>query len=154
MKCKCREAHSLIACALASAGLLAAAPVVAGGLSLYEIGTEDVGLASAGYTARAQDASTVFTNPAGMTRLEGTQATWAGRCSTAPSRSASGREPRRRSAAEMADTHRLVSGRRRLLLLQRVARRQARFRRHRQFRPVARVRLQFGSAGITSRKAR
>ena len=28
---------------------------------------------SAGYNARAQDASTVFTNPAGMTRLEGTQ---------------------------------------------------------------------------------
>ena len=32
-----------------------------------------VGLAAAGYAARAQDASTVFTNPAGMTRLEGTQ---------------------------------------------------------------------------------
>lgn len=47
----------------------------AGGLSLYEVGTADVGLASAGYTARAQDASTVFTNPAGMTRLEGTQVT-------------------------------------------------------------------------------
>ncbi len=38
-----------------------------------KIGTADVGLASAGYGARAQDASTVFTNPAGMTRLEGTQ---------------------------------------------------------------------------------
>ena len=38
-----------------------------------EVGTADVGLASAGYTARAQDASTVFTNPAGMTRLDGTQ---------------------------------------------------------------------------------
>ena len=32
-----------------------------------------MGLASAGYSARAQDASTVLTNPAGMTRLEGTQ---------------------------------------------------------------------------------
>ena len=41
----------------------------AGGLLLYEVGTADVGLASAGYSARAQDASTVFTNPAGMTRL-------------------------------------------------------------------------------------
>ena len=41
----------------------------AGGISLYEVGTADVGLASAGYTARAQDASTVFTNPAGMARL-------------------------------------------------------------------------------------
>lgn len=47
----------------------------AGGLLLYEIGTADVGLASAGYTARAQDAATVFTNPAGMTRLEGDQIT-------------------------------------------------------------------------------
>ncbi len=43
----------------------------AGGASLYEIGTPDLGLASAGYAARAQDAATLFTNPAGMTRLEG-----------------------------------------------------------------------------------
>ena len=43
---------------------------LAGGLYLYEIGTPDVGLAAAGYAARAQDPSTVFTNPAGMTRLE------------------------------------------------------------------------------------
>ncbi len=42
----------------------------AGGLYLYEIGGPDVGLAAAGYAARAQDASTAFTNPAGMTRLE------------------------------------------------------------------------------------
>ena len=47
----------------------------AGGISLYEVGTADVGLASAGYSARAQDASTVFTNPAGMTRLAGDQLT-------------------------------------------------------------------------------
>ena len=47
--------------------------VSAGGISLYEVGTADVGLASAGYTARAQDAATVFTNPAGMTRLDGDQ---------------------------------------------------------------------------------
>jgi long-chain fatty acid transport protein len=47
----------------------------AGGISLYEVGTADVGLASAGYTARAQDASTVFTNPAGMARLAGDQFT-------------------------------------------------------------------------------
>jgi long-chain fatty acid transport protein len=45
----------------------------AGGLLVYEVGTADVGLASAGYRARAQDASTVLTNPAGMTRLDGTQ---------------------------------------------------------------------------------
>lgn len=55
------------------AGALASGPAAAGGMIAYEIGTADVGLASAGYNARAQDASTVFTNPAGMTRLEGTQ---------------------------------------------------------------------------------
>ena len=38
----------------------------AGGISLYEIGTPDVGLAAAGFAVRAQDASTVFTKPAGM----------------------------------------------------------------------------------------
>jgi long-chain fatty acid transport protein len=42
----------------------------AGGLYLYELGTPDVGAAAAGWAARAQDAATVFTNPAGMTRLE------------------------------------------------------------------------------------
>ncbi len=54
---------------------LAATQARAGGILLYEVGTADVGLASAGYTARAQDASTVFTNPAGMTRLAGNQLT-------------------------------------------------------------------------------
>jgi long-chain fatty acid transport protein len=44
-----------------------------GGLSLYEIATPDVGLASAGYAARAQDASTLFRNPAGMSLLPGSQ---------------------------------------------------------------------------------
>jgi long-chain fatty acid transport protein len=43
----------------------------AGGINLYEIGTPDVGLASAGYAARAQDASTLFKNPAGMSLLDG-----------------------------------------------------------------------------------
>jgi long-chain fatty acid transport protein len=45
----------------------------AGGIELYEIGTPDVGLASAGYSARAQDASTLFKNPAGMSYLKGVQ---------------------------------------------------------------------------------
>ncbi len=44
-------------------------------MTLYEVGTAGAGLASAGYSARAQDASTVFTNPAGMTRLGGDQLT-------------------------------------------------------------------------------
>ena len=55
------------------AGPLAAGPVLAGGMIAYEVGTADVGLASAGYNARAQDPSTVLTNPAGMTRLDGKQ---------------------------------------------------------------------------------
>jgi long-chain fatty acid transport protein len=49
---------------------IALPPAQAGGLYLYELGTPDVGAAAAGWAARAQDASTVFTNPAGMTRLE------------------------------------------------------------------------------------
>jgi len=44
-----------------------------GGIALYEITTPDVGLAAAGYAARAQDASTVYRNPAGMSLLEGSQ---------------------------------------------------------------------------------
>ena len=48
-------------------------PAAAGGLSLYEIGTSDVGLASAGWAARAQDPATLLKNPAGMSRLEGNQ---------------------------------------------------------------------------------
>ena len=43
---------------------------LAGGFFLYEVGTPDVAMASAGYVSRAQDASTVFTNPAVMTRLD------------------------------------------------------------------------------------
>lgn len=43
----------------------------AGGLYLYEIGTPDMFTAGAGWAARAQDAATVFTNPAGMARLKG-----------------------------------------------------------------------------------
>ena len=42
----------------------------AGGLYLYEVGSPDVGLAGAGYAARADDAATAFTNPAGMTRID------------------------------------------------------------------------------------
>ncbi len=41
----------------------------AGGINLYEISSTDTRLASAGWSARAEDPSTVFTNPAGMTRL-------------------------------------------------------------------------------------
>lgn len=45
----------------------------AGGIYMYEIGTSDLGFAAAGTAARAEDASTLFGNPAGMTRLAGDQ---------------------------------------------------------------------------------
>ncbi|HMK73029.1 MAG TPA: outer membrane protein transport protein [Myxococcaceae bacterium] len=45
----------------------------AGGLFLYEVGTSDIGFASAGYAARANAPVTLLTNPAGMTRLDGIQ---------------------------------------------------------------------------------
>jgi len=43
------------------------------GLWLYEMGTPDVGTASAGMASRANDAATAFANPAGMTRLNESQ---------------------------------------------------------------------------------
>lgn len=49
----------------------------AGGLYLYEIGTSDLGFAGAGSAARAADASTLYTNPAGMTQLSGDHITGA-----------------------------------------------------------------------------
>jgi len=45
----------------------------AAGFLFYELGTPEVGLASAGYSARARSPSTLLTNPAGMTLVDGTQ---------------------------------------------------------------------------------
>ena len=56
-----------------ASGALLNQSVQAGGIDLYEISTGDVGLASAGSAAAALDASTLFKNPAGMSRLEGGQ---------------------------------------------------------------------------------
>ena len=55
--------------------LTLSAPVgaLAGGLTMYEIGTADTGLAAAGYAARAGDPGTILTNPAGMTHLKESQ---------------------------------------------------------------------------------
>lgn len=61
--------------ALIAIGFGGAPTADAGGISLYELGTADVGLAAAGFAARAQDAATVYTNPAGMTRLSGSHLT-------------------------------------------------------------------------------
>jgi long-chain fatty acid transport protein len=51
--------------------LVSSAALAAGGMSVMELGTGDLGLAGAGYAARAQDAATAYTNPAGMTRIKG-----------------------------------------------------------------------------------
>ena len=58
--------------------LLVSAHSQAGGLYLYETGTDDLGLASAGMAARAQDATVQFMNPAGLSHLEGRHLTLAG----------------------------------------------------------------------------
>lgn len=55
--------------ALVFSGLLLSPLSHASALYFYEIGTEDTALAGAGQAARAQDASTIATNPAGLTRL-------------------------------------------------------------------------------------
>jgi long-chain fatty acid transport protein len=48
-------------------------PAAGAGLWLYEMGTPDVGTASAGMASRASDGGTAFANPAGMTRLSESQ---------------------------------------------------------------------------------
>jgi long-chain fatty acid transport protein len=45
----------------------------AGGIMLYEIGSDNTGLVNAGAAARAQGPSTIASNPAGLSYLEGTQ---------------------------------------------------------------------------------
>ncbi len=69
---KTKTILSVLSLALAG-GAFTLPSALAGGLELYEIATPDVGLASAGYAACAQDAATVFKNPAGMSLLPGTQ---------------------------------------------------------------------------------
>jgi long-chain fatty acid transport protein len=66
---------SRLAIIIGAVAVLLGAPasIRAAGIQLYEIATPDVGLASAGYSARAQDASTLFKNPAGMSRLDSAQ---------------------------------------------------------------------------------
>ena len=65
-----------IACSavlLAGGVALSAAPAMAAGFWIYEMGTPDLGTASAGRAASAKDAATVFGNPAGMTSLDRSQ---------------------------------------------------------------------------------
>lgn len=56
-----------------AAALLNPAAAWAGGLGIYEVGSPDLGTAAAGRAALAEDASTAWGNPAGMTRLKGSQ---------------------------------------------------------------------------------
>ncbi|MDF9773865.1 OmpP1/FadL family transporter [Pseudomonas baetica] len=63
---------ALPACTLLA---LCCQPAWAGGILLYEVGTDNVGLANAGAAARAQGPSTIASNPAGMSYLPGTQIT-------------------------------------------------------------------------------
>ena len=59
--------------ALVASGMLSASPAMAAGFWIYEMGTPDLGTASAGRAASAKDAATVFGNPAGMTSLDRSQ---------------------------------------------------------------------------------
>jgi long-chain fatty acid transport protein len=68
-----RQTKGLVLIATIAGASCVPLPASAGGLSLYEISTPDVGLASAGYAAGAKDATTLFKNPAGMSMLNGPQ---------------------------------------------------------------------------------
>jgi long-chain fatty acid transport protein len=65
----CRNLFLTLLCVL-----FTATSVQAGALALYEQATPDMGVGSAGRQAAAQDASTASGNPAGMTRLDRSQA--------------------------------------------------------------------------------
>ncbi|MGO9603191.1 MAG: OmpP1/FadL family transporter [Candidatus Binataceae bacterium] len=67
----CKVLHIFLVASLLL--LTAVQSAQAAGLALYETGAPDLGTASAGRAAMAADASTVATNPAGMTLLDRTQ---------------------------------------------------------------------------------
>ncbi len=68
-----KSARIKILCCLVLAAFFVGGNAWAGGVMLYQFGQPDIGYGNAGYAARAQDASTVFTNPAGMCRLASSQ---------------------------------------------------------------------------------
>lgn len=67
-KCFCKD---LTASAMGAGLLLVANAVNAAGFALYEQAASGIGNAMAGAGAIAEDASTIFFNPAGLTRLDG-----------------------------------------------------------------------------------
>jgi len=66
------------ACLVAGLSAGVTPSLLAGGFSLSEQGVKGLGNAFAGAAASAEDASTVYFNPAGMVRLEGNQVSLAG----------------------------------------------------------------------------
>lgn len=67
------RAFSVSASLATLAAASATAPALAGGFQIKEYSARDLGLAQAGNTTLAADATTVFSNPAGMTKLDGLQ---------------------------------------------------------------------------------
>ncbi|WP_137819690.1 OmpP1/FadL family transporter [Pseudomonas sp. 2FG] len=65
--------HALPISALTLLTLCCSQQSQAGGIMLYEYATDNVGLANAGAAARAQGPSTIASNPAGLSYLDGTQ---------------------------------------------------------------------------------
>lgn len=63
----------LLAAMIAASALSSTGPAHAGGFALREQGVSGLGNAYAGAAAVAEDASTIFYNPAGMARLRGNQ---------------------------------------------------------------------------------
>lgn len=57
----------------AALSLSAAAPALADGFKLSEYSSRDFGMANSGYAALASDPSTIWSNPAGLSRLDGLQ---------------------------------------------------------------------------------
>jgi long-chain fatty acid transport protein len=69
----CGHTHYGVLVAAVMTAMLATTGTNAGGLFLYEMATPDLGTASAGRAAAAENAATAFGNPAGMTRLDQSQ---------------------------------------------------------------------------------
>jgi len=65
--------HVLVSLAVAGAAVGVMGRAEASGFALVEQGVKQVGSAISGGAASAEDATTVFYNPAGMTRLQGSQ---------------------------------------------------------------------------------
>ena len=64
---------TVVSCSVAGAMLLMAGGAVASGFALIEQSGSGMGNAFAGGAASAEDASIIFYNPAGMSRLSGKQ---------------------------------------------------------------------------------